>query len=128
MSSLPVCMSVHHSHAWCPKRPEEVVGSAGTVGKDCCELTYWCWESNLSPLEDQPMFLTAQQTLQPHWDISTGKMNGTILSLLMEMKLIAERMTSIAFCNKWMDYSSIKRKESLKESQIVTSLKWWLGE
>lgn len=36
-------MSVHHTHAWCPLRPEDCVGPFGTRGIDARELSYRCW-------------------------------------------------------------------------------------
>lgn len=59
------------------------------------------------------------------WQFSKEKWIGLCCILLMAMKLMLERKPSIASCNKWMDCSSIKRKESLKENQIETS---WSGD
>ena len=37
---------------------------------DGCEPPYGCWELNLGPLEEQPVFLTAMSSLQPpHFQI-----------------------------------------------------------
>jgi hypothetical protein len=30
------------------------------------ELLYGCWESNLDPLEEEPVLLTAEPSVQPH--------------------------------------------------------------
>ena len=40
-------------YAWCLQRPEEGAESSGTGITDTCELPYWCWESDLGPLEKQ---------------------------------------------------------------------------
>lgn len=40
MSVLAVCMSVYHTHAWFPKKPEDRFVSRETVGKDSYELPY----------------------------------------------------------------------------------------
>lgn len=54
VSGYFACMrSVHHFCAWDPQRPEVYVRSFGIGKKDSCELFCWCWESNLSPLEEQ---------------------------------------------------------------------------
>ena len=37
----------------------------GTVVKDGGKVLYGCWESKLGPLEEKPMFLTAEPSLQP---------------------------------------------------------------
>lgn len=54
MSVLSTYMSVHHVHAWCPRRPEEGIGTEVTNG---CELPYGFGELNLDPLEEQPVLL-----------------------------------------------------------------------
>lgn len=52
-------------HAWCSWRPKDSVESPGTVVKDGCELSCRTWESNLTPLEEQPVFLTTESSFQP---------------------------------------------------------------
>jgi hypothetical protein len=42
----------------------EGVGSPGTGVTDNCELSRRCWELNLSRLEEQPVLLTAEFSLQ----------------------------------------------------------------
>ena len=32
-----------------------------------CELPYWCWGLNPGPLEEQPVLLTTELSLQPLW-------------------------------------------------------------
>ena len=50
---------VPHMHAWCD-------GAPGTGVTDSCELPYGYWESNPSPLEEQPVLLiTEPSSLQP---------------------------------------------------------------
>ena len=43
----------------------EGVRSPGTGVIDSCELSYGCWELNPGPLEEQPVFLTSEPSLQP---------------------------------------------------------------
>ena len=38
--------------------PEEGIRSPGTGVTNNCKLLYSCWESNLDPLEEQPVLLT----------------------------------------------------------------------
>ena len=45
---------------WC-----EGVGSPGIGVTDNCELSHECWELNLGPLEEQPVLLTTEPSLQP---------------------------------------------------------------
>lgn len=45
------------SHARCPWKPEEGVGSSVTGVMDGCEVPCECWDSNPSPLEGQPSAL-----------------------------------------------------------------------
>jgi hypothetical protein len=41
------------------------VRSPETGVTDSCELPCWCWELNLDPLEEQPVLLTTEPSLQP---------------------------------------------------------------
>jgi hypothetical protein len=50
---------------WCPKRPEEGVRSHGTGVRERCEPPWGCWESNLGPLEEQPVLLTTDLSVSP---------------------------------------------------------------
>ena len=65
-----MCMSVLlkyisvHLHVWCPERPEVDVKSSETGVTDSCELPCEYWELKTDPLEDQPVFLTAEPFLQ----------------------------------------------------------------
>ncbi|EGW01477.1 E3 ubiquitin-protein ligase NEDD4 [Cricetulus griseus] len=34
---------------------------------DGCEPPYGCWELNPGPLEEQPVLLTSEPSLQPHY-------------------------------------------------------------
>ena len=63
MGVLPECVSVHYMQAD-PRRPEERVRSQGTRVTGGCELPCGCWELNLGPLEEQPVFLTSEPSLQ----------------------------------------------------------------
>lgn len=65
MNILPLRMSVHYMSVWCPRRPEEGIGSPGTGVTDDWESPCGCWESNPVPLVEQQVFLTAQLPLQP---------------------------------------------------------------
>lgn len=57
-----LCVSVP-TVCLCPWRPEAGVEAPGT-GVTECEPPTRCWESNLDPLEEQPMLLTAEPTPQ----------------------------------------------------------------
>jgi len=41
----------------------EELGSPGTGVTDSCELPCECWELNPSPLEEQPVLLTTEESL-----------------------------------------------------------------
>lgn len=56
ISISPAYMSEYHIDAWCTWRLERGTGFPG-IG-DGCEPPCRCWELNLSPLEDQPVFST----------------------------------------------------------------------
>ena len=45
--------------------PEESVGTPVTGITHICEPPCACWESNLGPVEEQPVLLTAEPSLQP---------------------------------------------------------------
>ena len=61
---LSVCMSEQHLCPWCPWNPEEGVQLPRTGVTDGCELLCGCWETNPGPLQEQPLFLTAEPSLQ----------------------------------------------------------------
>lgn len=42
MCVLPVCVSVHHVHAWCPWEPEEGIGSPRTRDTDEIQMVVHC--------------------------------------------------------------------------------------
>ena len=48
----------------CPWSPEEGVKFLGTGVKDGCEPLCGCWEWDLGPLEEQPVLLTTEPSLQ----------------------------------------------------------------
>lgn len=56
---------LHHLCAWCFQRPEEDGRSLGIRITDGCEPLCGCWESEQGLLEKQPVFGTAQPSLQP---------------------------------------------------------------
>jgi hypothetical protein len=47
MVVLNTCMSVYHLCAWNPRKPEEGIGSPGSIITEGCEQPCGCWESNL---------------------------------------------------------------------------------
>jgi hypothetical protein len=54
-----------HICVWCPLRAGEAIGSPRTGVKSGCELPCGCSKHNkFSPLQEQQMLLTAQQSLQ----------------------------------------------------------------
>ena len=55
----PTCMLAYHVCAWCPWRLGKGIGSSTTGVTDSCEPSCGCWESNLGPLEKQPVLLAA---------------------------------------------------------------------
>lgn len=61
--ALHVCMSVHHVHLWCLRRPEEAIGYPGIT--DGCELPCGCGEPNPAPLQKQPVLPSTEPSLQP---------------------------------------------------------------
>lgn len=58
MSILNAHIFVHCVSAWCPHRPEEVIGYPRTNVTDDCELLCRCWKLNLGHQEGQPVFFT----------------------------------------------------------------------
>ena len=65
MDVLSVCVSVCHVYPWYPQKLKEKVRSSGTGVKDGCEPPCRCWESNLGPLEEQTLFITADLSFYP---------------------------------------------------------------
>jgi hypothetical protein len=64
--------------ARCLQKSEEGVRSTGTGVTDGCKLPSGCWELNLRPLEEQPLFLTAEPSLQPQYKAFLGTSYGPI--------------------------------------------------
>ena len=64
VSVLPAFVSVCTTFTKCPQRPEEGVRSPGTGITEGCELPRGYWELNLGPLEEQPVYLTTEPSLQ----------------------------------------------------------------
>lgn len=63
MGTLPALLSVHCVHMWGPWKPKEGMGFPGTGVTDSYELPLGCWVSNPGPLEEPPVFLTAELSL-----------------------------------------------------------------
>lgn len=62
MGVLPA--SLHQLCAWCPWKLEESFLSSETVFTDGYEPPCGCWEWNLYPLEEQPVPLATDPSLQ----------------------------------------------------------------
>ena len=67
ISVLHACMSVHHVHAWCPRRPKGVIRSLGTGVDDYCELSCRYLKPSPGPLVMKPVLLTPNPSLQPQF-------------------------------------------------------------
>ena len=50
-----------------PTDAEDGIGSTGTGIPDPCEPPHGCWESSLSPLEEEPELIFALPSHQPHF-------------------------------------------------------------
>lgn len=62
---LSAYRSVHHLLAWCPRRPEESIGSPGPGGFRQL-WAWWEWgESNQGPRGEQPVLLMLKQLSSP---------------------------------------------------------------
>ena len=53
---------------WVVQRAEEGIRCPRTEVADGCELPCWCQELNPSPLQEQPVLLTTEPSLQPLGD------------------------------------------------------------
>lgn len=47
----------------CLHKAEEGIGSSRTKVRDDCEIPYECWDSNMSPMGEQLVLLTAEPCL-----------------------------------------------------------------
>lgn len=67
ISVLLVFVCIYHMYGSC--RPKEGVVSPVTGVMNNCEPPCRCWQSNLGPLEEQPVVLITEPFLQPplHW-------------------------------------------------------------
>lgn len=64
---LPLCMFVHHIHAWCPWKLEESVRSPGTNLTDSCGCPCGCRAWDQGPREEQLALLSMCLSLQPQF-------------------------------------------------------------
>ena len=55
---------MHCVHAWYLQKPEEGTGSLGTGVKEDCQPQGERWKLNPGPLQEQPVLLTAEPSLQ----------------------------------------------------------------
>ena len=58
--------------ALCPQKSEDGMGSPGPGVRDSCRLLCGCWELNPGPMEEQPVLLTTEPSLQPQLYIFKG--------------------------------------------------------
>jgi hypothetical protein len=65
-----LCMSVYHVHAWCPRRPEEVIRFLAIRVINSHEPPCECWELNLGSQEEWPMLLTAEHLFMVSTNVS----------------------------------------------------------
>ena len=65
MGVLPACMSLHQVFPWCFQRSEEGVQFPVIIVTDNCGLPHGSWYLILGPLEEQPVLLTSEPSLQP---------------------------------------------------------------
>ena len=74
-SVLPACMSVYHVLS--AQRPKEGFGSLW-LELEQCWLPGGCWERIWGSLEEQPMLLTTEPSLQPplQTDLNTAWLSG----------------------------------------------------
>ena len=64
MGIQPVGMLAHQMCAWCPQRLKKGIGSSETEVTVGYEPLCRFWEMNPVPLEEQPVLLTADLSLQ----------------------------------------------------------------
>lgn len=65
MCALLACMSEHSTHSRCLEKAEGSFGFSLTPVTDGCELPGGYWELKQEPLEEQPMFFTAELFTAP---------------------------------------------------------------
>jgi len=80
-----------------PWRPEEDIGSPGTVLTESCEPPCECWGLNQAPLGEHPSILTHELPLQPlNQDLSV-KTRGTELGWNMYAPQLREESILISY-------------------------------
>jgi hypothetical protein len=65
MDVLSMCLSVYSGHVLVSE-PEEGIRVPGVGIKDVCESLRVSWTSNPGLLQEQPVLLTTEGSLQPH--------------------------------------------------------------
>lgn len=83
---LHACMTVYQVCICCLMRSEESMGFPRIGVTDGCKPQSGCRESNLVPLQEQPVLLTTALSLALAWN-SWGKGLGGSSSLCGEMRL-----------------------------------------
>jgi hypothetical protein len=63
---MPVCKSANHVYTWYSQRPKGVISSPETRIVIGCEPPYRCWGLSLGLLEEQPVLLASEPSLQPN--------------------------------------------------------------
>ena len=66
LNYLFLLVSYLHTCVQYLQRPEEGIRSLGTGVTGGCELPCGCWELNPGPLEEQPVLVTTEPSLQPN--------------------------------------------------------------
>lgn len=66
-SVFPACIYVHHMRAWCVGKKKGTSDPLGTIVTDGCEPSFRAQEPNLGPQQHQPVILTIEPSLLPHF-------------------------------------------------------------
>lgn len=90
-----MCMDVHHTPTWHPRRPEEGAESSETRATDSCEPSCRCWELNPVPPQEQQILLTAESSLQPNIFVLKYKNNTDKFEQNFNKKFLRKRKCGI---------------------------------
>lgn len=75
MDVLPACMYMHHVYVKYTQRSKELITFTGTAGMGICEPPQ-------CPLNDHPVLLPTESSLQPQNDISDAEIGTCVLTVL----------------------------------------------
>lgn len=107
MNVLTTWMLVYYMYVWCLRRPKEAMRYPRIRATDSCEFVCRCWELNLGPLEEQPVLLRIEPSLQPPNFpelLRSVKENVTYASMIIAISSEFYLMSPLHYTTSFIDW------------------------